>query len=315
MSRILIYHNNDFDGTISASLMMWKYEYKETIGYNYQKRGFLYDSIKKLIMNADEIHVVDITLPNELMELTINKKLIVIDHHITEESRMRSYVARNPNMEYVFDNTISACASVYKYTTGIDCFLATTGKSSYETYRERLVSTVRYAAMYDVFDKTGTDEYTFDKVLNYQYGLRYLYKKPVDIIEALHYIPSPDIVMEHGKIALDVLTTFQESAISGDKTIDIAGERVLITNTFKFDTIYAERIGLDISLIITYKFSLTSGNVSFGMRATEDCKTNCGNVCKHFGGGGHEKAAGFSVPIESFNHVITEIQSVIMQNT
>ena len=133
MSRILIYHNNDFDGTISASLMMWKYEYKETIGYNYQKRGFLYDSIKKLIIDADEIHVVDITLPDELMELTINKKLIVIDHHITEESRMRSYVARNPNMEYVFDNTISACASVYKYTTGTDCFLASEDESIFST--------------------------------------------------------------------------------------------------------------------------------------------------------------------------------------
>ena len=96
-----IYHKSCNDGTAAAAVLLKKFPQVQLfpLGHNFTPADL--DAIRE-IKKIDELYFVDCAIGiNEL--LTITKKVIVIDHHISIKEDL-DVLAKDGKIEYVFDN-------------------------------------------------------------------------------------------------------------------------------------------------------------------------------------------------------------------
>ena len=298
---LLIHHDADFDGTLSASIILDHYHILKStskfrvVGYNYQKSGTVYEKIRTYLQqNYENIIMVDVTLTDELMNLIRpEQSLLIIDHHKSEFERISNFVSKKENAEYVYGEK-SACYLTWKH---------------YNPTKD-VPEVIMYASMYDAFDKSGTNEFTFDEIVKYQYGLRSLFIRPTDIIGSHKIIPDAVAVKNMGDVAINTITTHFASTAKEGHFIPLPKEELMfIVNAPKFDTIWAEKIGNPATLIVVYQ--ITKDKICFSLRKTDASQCDCSKICKHFGGGGHRGAAGFSLPFVKDSSMHTTLNEII----
>lgn len=146
---VCVYHRVDFDGVFSALLVNhYRGEHEiVNIGWNYG------DSMPDL-GEYDELYLVDISFPSEVMINLPKDKVVWIDHHRT---------ALNSAKEFGYSDIpglrregTAGCELTYEYFTGS---------------QDDMPSVIRLLGRYDVWDKSGY--YDWDsEILPFQYGLR-----------------------------------------------------------------------------------------------------------------------------------------------
>jgi oligoribonuclease NrnB/cAMP/cGMP phosphodiesterase (DHH superfamily) len=309
MKTVCIYHRVDLDGWMSAAIVKhWFIEtnkpnnmvinsteianggnpYKpnslDFIGYHYG------DPIPNLF-EYDQIIMCDISLPKNEMSIlwhTLDKKVIWLDHHISAINDNRMLVFEG--IQYV---NFAACELTWEY------FFP----------NQPMPEIVRLLGRYDCFGHKGTDEE--QKVLEFQYASR---SKIYDYETAYRWLIQWSTIhtqswIQTGKDIYSYLCIEAKQVYKNGFTIILQEPDYLYKNPTNkqyfnrsFICFNKERFN-PINFGIDYHkdgydgaacFWYANGMWNFSLR-NDNGLVDCSMIAKHYGGGGHKGAAGFSI--------------------
>jgi len=109
----------------------------------------------------------------------------------------------------------------------------------------------------------------------------------------------PDLIQPIGSVIFAKnLQRAQELVETSYRFVSSRGTKVLIFGGTSMSSDAAEAAGDTVDLVVGFSYKTDEGKpiVIFSTRSHADF--NCGAFCKAHGGGGHTKAAGFSVPLD-----------------
>jgi oligoribonuclease NrnB/cAMP/cGMP phosphodiesterase (DHH superfamily) len=274
MKTICIYHSRDLDGWMSSAIVKLAFDKLDFLGWDY---GNEIPDLKKY----DQIVMVDISLPKEIMQ-TIAPKLIWIDHHISA----------------IKDSDIG----LYNLVTGLrnDKFAACELTWQYLFPNTVMPELVRLLGRYDCFGHKGTEEEL--KVLEFQYGARQAIGNIQEAFETLMIARGRgdwsfdadlcDDIHLQGKAIYKYLCTEAKQTYSKKFTV--------MFDTYKFAMVNQERFN-PINFGINYhKDGYDGFACSWYQKGkwiyslyNDNGLVDCSDICKSRGGGGHKGAAGF----------------------
>ena len=269
MKTICYYHSADFDGKCSAAVVLRTIPDVALIGYNYQDLA-----APPQFEPGDKVVMVDCSFKRSLMLRLRSEasEFVWIDHHKT---------AIEDSIEYGYD-TINGIRNSSKAA----CELTWT---YYEHGATPLI--VELLGRYDVFDHTDS------RTLPFQYGSR---SEPALDSPQNHYYQflfeddsSCERLLIRGAAIWDyVLQQARVVCSASGTTVRCGGKWWYAVNMPGGNSITA-RPGVtpDHDGVMVYSRS-ADGGWRFGLY-DERGITDCGEVAKLFGGGGHLKAAGF----------------------
>lgn len=262
---ILIHHDKDLDGMACRAIFEKMFPDADIIGWDYK-----YDH-DRLIQRIDEaaperIIMADVTLPYEHMSyLNDNYDLTVVDHH------EQAWKALGPlNIDYVFGK-LSACEHLWAYL--------------FHTSPPRVLELL---GKYDTWREEGSHEWVND-IIPFQ-----LYMSTKFGSEAVrHLIESPGDVDEHIQMGR-VLVSFEEGQfkmISSQMIeVDLLGEKFMAVNATvnpgRLMNFVRDQYGYE-RIVVYYQGE--DRRWHYSLRGT----VTINHIAKHYGGGGHPKAAGF----------------------
>lgn len=294
---IAFYHSSDLDGHCSGAIVKHKFPDCEMIGINYGQKIDTTDCIDK------DVIMVDFGLPlKQMFDLEhYAKSLTWIDHHKTTK-------------ESLAVNTL-----LWKDTTTIICEIGTAGcELTWEhLYPDiEMPPTVYMLGRYDVWDHT-----TAPNTLPFQYGMRARHTEPnstiwFSLLSSRHedWYDSMEEIIKAGKIiiAYDKQSNTKAMKAQAFETKicrrehdpfyrddmpapstpylsynAIAINRLLI-NSNAFESVYNPDIH---DLMLAFGRN-ADGNWTCSLYTTHD-DVDVSEIAKSYGGGGHQKAAGF----------------------
>jgi oligoribonuclease NrnB/cAMP/cGMP phosphodiesterase (DHH superfamily) len=266
-NKLCFYHVADLDGKCSAAIVKMVKPDFELIPFDYN-REFPW---KKITSNT-EVIMVDVSLPKDDM-YKLNKiclQLIYIDHHISKLNELDL-----KQFEGLQIDGTSACELTWKY------FLN----------EEKAPRGVILLSKYDTWDLN-------EDVLNYQYGIRALDLDPNDI-DGWNNNVFNDLFIPLRK----------KEGMSIRQYIDSVDKNVMVHNSFKinfdgYNCLAVNKLGsnsimfqhhpdhLNYDIFMAFGFSGKTWKVSL---YTLKDDIDVSQICMKFGGGGHRKAAGFTI--------------------
>lgn len=329
-TNVLILSHNDADGHGSGAVI-YLYHYTNDINpvvYNIDGYEFDYSAIKDKIHDADIVYITDLSLNQKTMEYIMSNVkedglVCCIDHHLSSTS---VHIDDDRLFQFVHSEIgISAAALCCAYHTFIvsvakmihnegwnsptihdinECICQNVGKQFI------IPPIIRYISLYDTFhdDMDLRFTYGFNTIehnINSDQGLMFwkcvLYdyhhsgKEYVD-----HIINNGEVIKnyvdtDYARIRKDQLieVTFHiiDNTGSSKKEYDCTAA---ILNINAFSMSFGPEIETH-DICIRY-YQKTDGTWSYGCYSSKvrDTTMNCMQFAKHFGGGGHIHAAGFS---------------------
>jgi oligoribonuclease NrnB/cAMP/cGMP phosphodiesterase (DHH superfamily) len=287
-----IYHSADLDGKCSAAIVKGKFPYCELIPYDYGKEFPWY----KFTNKGEEVFMVDISLPvksengNDMIHLADSCTLTWIDHHI---SSINEAIENNFDPNGLRRIGEAACELVWQYL-----------------YQSTIPKAVKYLGRYDVWDHSDPNAMIF------QNGMKTRDARPTnsDFWNSLFF---PTSSSEVDKILRDgiLITNFLENEnriYSGGFAFEteLEGYKVIainkgMANSQLFDHVWNPNKH-DIMIAFCMRKNGTKWKVS--LYTTEDKNVDVSLICKKYGGGGHQKAAGFVCNELPFNWIGKESQ-------
>lgn len=307
---LIIYHNQDLDGVVSAAVARYYYDHHETnsvirmVGYNY---GQSFDEINNAISehNPEVIVVTDISFGKDTKRIFKSwqdqgMELIWIDHHKTIIEESEGWGMRIRGIRVVGQSAAYLTWLWFGY------------EASTHVRRERIVMWDRMPMIiqavndYDVWN-TDTD-LGWETVLNIQYGLRV--EIGLDPERAYNVLYSRiksglDDIAVKGKTIRDYERQKFESQVRYNAfRVKVCGYNAMCVNTLDFGSNIFEVFDPepDIQLYVCFSVNIEKGSVRFGLyhhpSGGKD-GVDCGKIAKGFGGGGHVGAAGFEIRLGS----------------
>ena len=280
---VCVHHSVDLDGWTSGAIVK---EWAEENNYNIDFIGYNYEKELPDVSEYNTVIMVDCSFPIEEMIKLYNRlgdDFILIDHHTSiikdiEESGIKF------NGKQV--SGISASELAWDFFFPDD----------------PIPIFVHYIGMWDTFRHKGTiDEVRFNQ---FQYGARYY----VDCVEvAQTYLTDNEDdyydILDTGAILYANLLNEAKQAYKQHFVINYQGK--------KFATINKDRLNPG-SLGIDYHKDGYDGFMSFVFDGkewkfsiySENDETNCAEIAKSFGGGGHVRAAGFRLPFDKLKELL-----------
>lgn len=324
--KVLIIHHNDDDGFCSAYIATY---YLCSMGCNRDDITLVKASYLKTLMeyireapNYDEygiILILDYSVSNDLdagylAGLNSRKDLVVvwIDHHKSTFDMIAKYPELNTISGIRYDG-IAACNLSYIY------FKNTT---NYSYNRDSIISYLdeaKYERSALAFHKDFEDRYKIPIIIR-TIG-RYDVWVMDDVVKDFHigFDISEDIIHQCIESASFDRTTFMKAQSDGKiinkynertwkKHLDMYGfkmnvevqdgkiVRALCLNTpYRTSLVFGDRINdEDIDVCIPYTYDGNTNKWCYSVYTTKD-DVDCSEIAKFFGGGGHKKAAGFSL--------------------
>lgn len=275
-----IYHNKDLDGICSGAIIKKKYPHATMIGWDYG------EPIPEELVDCDcEVIMADISFPMKDMDRVakwVGKNYFTwIDHHKTaiEDYRTSGILG----IDAFVKEGVAACELTWIIL--ID---------------EPIPYVVRLLGAYDTWRQNDPNMDWDAEILPYQYGMRSIVGLSVDsMVEYLDQIPKPIEVLpiiSAGKAIL--IYQNQQNQMIAEQAAFAAilwGHIAICLNTqthgsAAFHGVYAPE---NYELMLTYCYD-GKGNWKFSLRTTYD-HIDVSKIAKLYGGGGHAKAAGFSV--------------------
>lgn len=306
MGNIYVYHHNDHDGIVAAGIL-----------YNHMKRPHnmvfsMIDYNKELnfehidFQKGDKVFFLDYSFTGEynkreliyLLNRRINNDDVVwIDHHISSINQLEEY-----NIEGIRNKELCGAAWTYLYCKGMVNSILDKGKWTSRNFH--------YNSDIPTFLKL-IDDYDCWKGLykitnNFHYGL--LLSSPedqilTDLIEIGDYKYTINNIVASGKTIQKYLT-FEEKEYHIDMygfefTLPEVhgGYRCFCINRKGNSIMFGDKIN-EYDAVIPFYY--INGMWKYSIFTNKD-HVDCEKVAKSYGGGGHQKAAGFITNSLIFN--------------
>jgi uncharacterized protein len=268
---IVMYHNHDLDGWMSAAIVKLRFPDVKLIGWDY---GSIVPDV-----TFQEVIMVDVSLLPTLMK-EMRNRTTWIDHHA---SAINDSIKNNySGMSGIRDSSFAACELTWKY------FFPDSS----------MPEIVRLLGRYDCFGHKGTAEEL--KVLEFQYGAQqfitgvddaFTYLKMASkslfrnasVVESIHHA---------GKTIYKYLCSEAKQIYARRFTETYAGYKIAMINVDRFNPV---NFGIDYhadGYDIAGCFWFVNGKWSFSFY-NDNGKVDVSELCKMEGGGGHKGAAGF----------------------
>ncbi len=269
----IFYHKSDLDGKCSAAIV--KYDHKEDedtcelIGVDYDTPIDL-DSIAK----NEKVFMVDFSAPTEIMlGLQDKANFVWIDHHVSAIERCKKAAEFWEGLQEVGK---AGCELTWAYCFGL----------------EHTPEAVHYLGRYDVWDHKDKN------VLKFQCGMRAQNCDPDNdslwhslfeggkIIKKILY--DGDAIMKYIDNDNEIYskTLSFETELCGYKALAI---NKALTNSKLFDAVYDPNKH---DILVPFSYDGKKWKFSIYTRKED---IDCSKIAESFGGGGHKKAAGFSL--------------------
>lgn len=328
--KCFVYHGVDADGWMGYYLGKKIYEDADFFQYNYEKNpSFMEENIYNQYIFVDccpEIEFIE-----KLQKYNVNFLIKIFDHHVDRIAELKKYyhsIKENyPNIIIDFITKGSdTCGSKLFYDYN---FEKLENKKIQLKVFSRLLNYVDYydTWKWDKLDKNNRyimfkrnilafNAYIQTLITNVNYFYVLIDSTctgtDTDTNEKLNSI------LDFGKLLLDVqknnVINYLKNALflKSSNTIIFEG----VPNNFTYEII-RKTYGLSKNsycMYIGYTINLDKQYVKFSVRSANTENTNCNkaiDIAKMFGGGGHEDAAGFTVPFENYNEIGTIIENVI----
>lgn len=296
----IVYHSADLDGKASGAVLLNHFKNAQTFGYDYGQEF----PITKLA--GRNLVMADVTVePEHMFSLAKETyEFVLIDHHVSAFDKIIQYAAENNietiiselnglvkcyffpefNFRYYYSDVLSACEI---------CQTLYPLKHSFS--REK----IRLLGQYDTWRNNGKEmvnDYKWnEQVMPFQMASR-LFNRVVDVLNSLgeddinYQITIGNKILEYQKIQSENIVK------SKSFTFELNGIRILACNgvassSQSFDGFYLEEIH-DAMM----PFSFNGSKWFFSLYTTKD-DVDILSIAKSFGGGGHKKACGFSLPL------------------
>jgi uncharacterized protein len=264
MDKICFYHSADLDGKCSAAIVKRFEPDVELYPYDYGER-FPWGKITPNTI----VYMVDVSVDVEDM-YKINKlakQFIYIDHHISKLKELDLTQFRGFQV-----NGVAACILTWEYFTSVT-----------------LPTGVKLLGKYDVWDIS-------DNVLNFQYGVRGLNLDPNKTIDWMDKIFDnfyiQEIIMNGNLIRRYVESTYAEDINKFAFQMMWHDYRVLALNkTTGSSLIFKDHPDYhNVDILMVFGWIGREWKISL---YTLKKDIDVSQICKSYGGGGHEQAAGF----------------------
>ncbi len=276
---ICIYHSKDLDGQSSAAIIRSKFPGVELIGYDYG------DSIPAPKPDVPLI-VVDVSFPMDTMlkmSMERNMNLTWIDHHIKSIKEYERFMQERKDtfcVTKVVDG-IAACELTWQFLHP----------------NEDMPLAITLLGKYDV----GRKEDDWDSVvLPFQFGMRSICSSPHDFpVELLNNTGTAhDLVISliekgHGILAyLKKTEAFSMQRVAFEA--DFLGHKALCFNSasYNFLSFASQWDNTKYDIAVGFCFNGKQWN---GSIYSDKAGIDCNEIARRLGGGGHVKAAGFSI--------------------
>lgn len=273
----VIYHANCLDGAASK-YVAWL-NFKENATYLSCQYGQAFPIEKEKLTDQDEIYILDFSFDRETLDeiYSLVKKLIVIDHHDSAERALQDCPYA------IFDMNESGVSLTWKYF-----------------FQELTIPNY-------LFHIKDRDLWRFESP-NTKPFCAYCYNNKYDNPEfwdsfyqsVSNYIDA----VQQGKTIIDYIDktakTFINKRYPKYKIISLNGYKAAIYNTTTLISEIAEAIYTNVECDFTISYFISpEGKVCFSLRAPKTNEVKVNEYAEQHGGGGHEKAAGFNLPLET----------------
>ena len=299
---LCIYHNRDLDGLACAALFKWWFQEScELLGWDYSYNpDELVDKIKA--GNYDQVYMADVSLPMthmaQIAEYT--EHFLWVDHHKSaiDDFLTDSRIIHALNgIEVVFPKppaVLAACEVLSHMLTGDD------------TRPGPLV--IQLLGRYDTWRQDGEDFTSWENCLAFQVALKSRWTEAIDLIcqmiadsalarqitnEGRAILRFERAEMEQNAKTARALGWAYKSGALYNFDADKAIKTVTLNTSFNpgrmADVIWP--LYPDARLLVCYSRA-ADGKWNYSLRSPKD-GTDCSEIAKRFGGGGHFHAAGF----------------------
>jgi hypothetical protein len=274
---ICIFHSRDLDGICSGAILQKRYPEARMIGYDYG------EPIPAEIIPDEDLIIADVSFPVPLMVKISQQQrsFIWIDHHVSAATEFLALEDKG-HIEFIYDSRVAACELTWKY-----CFPDTP-----------IPPGVLLLGEYDSW--RNQDEYRWKTaILPFQWGMRVLCNSIDNFPSGALEGPLASANFLHDTItAGGSILRYQElqdaRACKGVFKAVFEGHPAIclnkgLANSMTFDSIWDPE---KYHIMISFAYHKDKWIVSlFTTRNDVDCSL----IASQWGGGGHRKAAGFSV--------------------
>lgn len=305
---LIIYHNQDLDGVVSASVARLYYSFFNDVairlvGYNYgEPIDKIEDAVK--IHNPDTIIVTDISFGSDTESVFRSWQMndldvVWIDHHKTAIESSERWEWPVEGLRRVGD---AATALAWKWFGNK---AKEEDEGWWKTWWRNTPLIIQAVSDYDVWN-TGSN-IGWDNILDIQYGLRSeIGLDPKRAYTAMcSRIKSnlDDIAVKGKAIRAYERQKFETQAKANAFRGLCCGYKAMFVNTLDFGSLIFETFDSDpdIQVLVCFSANVGKGTVRFGIyhHPSGGSDVDCGKIAKLFSGGGHAGAAGFEVSIFS----------------
>ena len=302
----IVYHSADLDGKTSGVVLQNFFPNAELVPFNYNQ-----EFLPKEKTLLKDMVMADVTLStNLLFELANNlNSLILIDHHVSAFESILEYAEKNNiecdksvfngliaeyyfpqfNFRFYYSSVLSACEicyTLYPFGTSVT--------------KEK----IRLLGQYDTWRNNGrelvSDYKWIEQVLPFQMGAR-INSKINDVINFMYEDNINETILS-GKGILAYQKNLNNSNMKNNSfTMEMNGIRFLVCNgiipsSISFEDFYLEEIH---DAMMAFQYSGITKQWNFSLYTTKE-DVDILSICKNFGGGGHQKACGFSLDEHEF---------------
>lgn len=258
---VVLYHNDCWDGFAGAYATWRKFKDKADylpVGHN---------NPPPLIINK-EIYLIDFCYPSAVLKTMIknNKKLVVIDHHISQESAVKSAP------DYVYDLKHSGSVLAWFY---------------FHSHKKtpRLISYIEDMDLWKLRFKETKPAFAYLRTAHFDF------KNFDKLVKEFENKNSRKKHLERGRIILKYENRIIDYLVNQARLVDFYGYKVLSVNS----PILGSEIGYRLYLLKP-PFSIVwfqkKNRINVSLRSNDSIDVS--KIAKKFGGGGHKGAAGFS---------------------
>lgn len=287
MSKVLITHN-DLDGCVCA--ILFKTVFSDGV-YYLENYDTVDERIKKALENNPEIlYITDISPSEEVAKIVnchsfycegseVYQKVFLFDHHKTALD-LRNYLWAQVDPAYC------GARLFYEYLKRYQPVLYPYGEL------------VWYANDYDLWHHKSSHSAVLNSLLytigHERFINRFLQNPSVELAEAEKYLLEIEKEKEE---------KYVQEAVEATKVFDTFAITIAERYTSQIGQKMLEVYPIDIAVIINAR----KGTVSFRSK-----ETDVSTLAKNFGGGGHPKSAGFTLPKFLFHDEIADLLLEVM---
>lgn len=262
MKSIIILHHNDLDGFGSA-WSAWK-----KFGNKADYLAVDFGEPMPAGLKNKEIYILDFSYPEAELKALLenNKKLVLIDHHITSKDKVKIL------KEYVWDTKHSGCVLSWKYFHP----------------GQKIPKLIEYVE--------GIDLFSF-KLKNTREITLFLETLPKDfklwnkVVSGMENKGKFSEYLKAGRIIAGFMDKIIEIIASNFQDAIFEGKKVSVVNSPIFNSELGGYLLKKIKNPIAVIWSAKNGEIRVSLRSSK--QVDVSKIAQKYGGGGHKQAAGF----------------------